>query len=168
MPAAQFPRQLATGAGFTLTQLLVTIAIVAILATIGYPSYRAQIEQTRRAEMQAELLSLAQFMERRHAENGCYNEGADCDCTTPGDAGLPCTLDLPSLFPRGADNDPKYYRVELIDGSLGADTFEFVAIPINSQAGDGRLFIDQAQRRSWDENGDGDGDDAGEDDWNRG
>ena len=145
------------GAGFTLTELLVTIAIVAILATVGYPSYRAQIVQTRRAEMQSELLSLAQFFERRHAETGCYNAGPDADCTTTADAAAP---DFRDTF--------EYYGVALEEGSLSADSFTLVATPTGSQAGDGALYIDNAQRRFWDENNDGDHDDAGEDNWTRG
>jgi type IV pilus assembly protein PilE len=157
MPTTQFLRPRTAGAGFTLTQLLVTIAIVAILATVGYPSYQVQIEQTRRAEMQAELLSLAQFFERRHAETGCYNAGPDADCTTAGDAAAP---NFRTTF--------DYYTVGLAAGSLTADTFTLIATPTGSQAGDGELHVDQAQRRFWDENDDGDVDDAGEDDWKRG
>jgi type IV pilus assembly protein PilE len=156
--------------GFTLTQLLVTIAIVAILASMGYPSYRAQIVQSRRAAMQSQLLALAQFMERRHAETGCYNAGLDDDCTTTGDAGLPPELTLPWAYPRdGRPDDPDYYTVTLVDGTLGRDTFTFQATPIrdSAQDGDGALFIDHAQRRWWDEDSDGRLE-TGEDDWKRG
>lgn len=144
-------------AGFTLTQLLVTIAIVAILATVGYPSYRAQIIQVRRADMQSELLALAQMFERKHAESGCFNAGPDNDCSTngEGEAGAPA-------FTFASD----FYDIEVTD--LGVDTFTIIATPKGSQDGDGALYIDQAQQRSWDENDDEDADDPGEDDWHRG
>jgi type IV pilus assembly protein PilE len=164
-------RPASAAAGFTLIQLLITVAIVAILATVGYPSYRAQIVQSRRAAMQSDLLALAQFFERRHAENGCYNEGDDGDCSTPADAGLPSMLDLPWDYPRdGQPDDPDYYTVDLVEGTLGANTFTLQATPIENsvQDGDGALLIDHAQRRWWDENNDGDVTDDGEDDWNRG
>ena len=59
--------------GFTLIELMVVVAIVAILAAIAYPSYRSQIEKTRRADAKAVLMQAAQYMERLYTENGCYD-----------------------------------------------------------------------------------------------
>lgn len=151
-PASRAPR---TESGYTLIQLLITVAIIGILASIAYPSYRAQIMQTRRAEMQAELLAIAQYFERRHAETGCYNAGADAVCATPDDAAAPpfrTTFD--------------HYTVA-VEGTIGADSFLLKATPTGTQTGDGALFIDHAQRRFWDENNDGDHTESGEDDWAR-
>jgi len=143
-------------AGFTLTELLVTVGIVAILAAIAYPSYRHQIAQTRRAEMQSQLMILVQYFERRYAALGCYNAGADDDCTTDDDADLP---------PFQTDYD--YYTVSVVKDSLGVDTYRLHAEPIGTQEGDGALEVDNAQRRFWDENDNGLWDD-GEDNWHRG
>ena len=141
--------------GYTLIQLLITVAIIAILASIAYPSYREQVAQVRRAEMQSELMALAQYFERRHAETGCYNAGADADCTTAGDAAAP-------TFTSNYD----YYSVAVV-GTVGPDSFLLRATPTGSQVGDGALLIDHAQRRFWDENNNGNHTEAGEDDWSR-
>ena len=45
--------------GFTLIEVMITVAIVAILATIAYPSYASYIRKGKRATAQAALMDLA-------------------------------------------------------------------------------------------------------------
>ena len=47
-----------TAYGFSLTELLIVIAIVAILASITLPSYSSYVYKTRRADAVASLLQL--------------------------------------------------------------------------------------------------------------
>jgi type IV pilus assembly protein PilE len=65
-----------SAAGFTLVELLVTIAIVAILSALAYPSYSSYIIKARRGEATRELLDLAAAMERYYANNGSSYAGA--------------------------------------------------------------------------------------------
>ena len=60
------------GAGFTLIELMVAVAVVAILAAIAYPSYTGQIVKTRRSAGAACLMEQAQFMERYYSTNMGY------------------------------------------------------------------------------------------------
>lgn len=60
--------------GFSLIELLITVAIVAILAAIAYPSYQEQIRKSRRADAKSVLLQGAQWMERFYTENNCYSK----------------------------------------------------------------------------------------------
>lgn len=66
--------------GFTLIELMVTVAILAMLIGIAVPTYNEQMRKTRRAVAQGVLADLAQCMERYHTTNGTY-VGGDNRCT---------------------------------------------------------------------------------------
>jgi type IV pilus assembly protein PilE len=63
-----------TARGFTLIELIITVAIVAILATIAYPSYEEHVRKTRRGDAKAVLLQGQQWMERFYTENFRYDQ----------------------------------------------------------------------------------------------
>jgi type IV pilus assembly protein PilE len=58
--------------GFTLIEMMVTVAIVAILAAIAYPSYQSHVVKTRRKAAEACLVELAQWMERYYTTKMTY------------------------------------------------------------------------------------------------
>lgn len=59
-------------AGFTLIELVIAVAIVAILAAIAIPSYQAHALKARRADGQAFLLNIQSRMERHMFDNEVY------------------------------------------------------------------------------------------------
>lgn len=58
--------------GFTLIELMITVAIIAILAAIAYPAYQDAVLKGRRAEGRTALLNLLQQQERYYTQTGSY------------------------------------------------------------------------------------------------
>lgn len=58
--------------GFTLLELLITVAIIGVLATIAYPSYTDFVKRSNRTEGQRELLHIAGLMEQYFLDNRTY------------------------------------------------------------------------------------------------
>ena len=58
--------------GFSLIELMITVAIVGILASIAYPSYQDSVMKSRRADAKGALLGLANTMERNFTTSNSY------------------------------------------------------------------------------------------------
>lgn len=58
--------------GFTLIELMVTVAVVAILAAIAFPSYQDYVMRARRTDGKGFLLSIQQLVERSYTDSNSY------------------------------------------------------------------------------------------------
>ena len=81
--------------GFSLIELLVTVAIAAILAGVAYPSYLEQVRGSRRAECTGGLASLSNAMERHFTVNSSYLGAAQggADTGAPAVFAVSCPVD---------------------------------------------------------------------------
>lgn len=61
-----------SGVGFSLIELMIVLAIVAILVAIAYPSYVSYIEKGRRSECRSGLLKTMQQQERYFTQFNKY------------------------------------------------------------------------------------------------
>lgn len=63
--------------GFTLIELMIVVAVVAILAAIVVPSYQKYVRQARRADVKAFLTDLQMRQERWRAERPSFATAAE-------------------------------------------------------------------------------------------
>jgi type IV pilus assembly protein PilE len=118
--------------GITLVELMITVAIVGILAAIAYPSYRSQVIRTTRTEGKTALEQRALQMEKCFTRYMVYNS-ANCAAAQP--AADRVTSD-------------GHYRIAI--SRPGATTFTLTATPQGAQATDAEcanLTIDETGRR---------------------
>ncbi|MFT5781730.1 MAG: type IV pilus assembly protein PilE [Pseudomonas sp.] len=78
-------------AGFTLIELMITVAIIGILAAIAYPSYTEYVLRGNRTEGQALLNDAAARQERYYAQNNTYAD-------TPAKLGYTSTSTVNGLY----------------------------------------------------------------------
>lgn len=58
--------------GFTLIELMIVVAIIAVLASVALPSYQEYVQRSHRANARATLLQATQWMERAATAQGTY------------------------------------------------------------------------------------------------
>jgi type IV pilus assembly protein PilE len=58
--------------GFTLIELMITVAIIGILAAVAYPSYTEFVQRSNRSEGLRELLRLANLQEQLFVDSRSY------------------------------------------------------------------------------------------------
>ncbi len=124
-------------AGFTLIELMIAVAILAIVAAVALPLYTQYSQRTYRSEAQADLMNCAQGMERYAARNFDY-DGAEVGF--PGDI----------CDPRSEAQN----RYDVTVNVPNDDEFTLTATPVagGPMAGDGALTLDETGARTWDGN----------------
>lgn len=118
--------------GFTLIEVLITLAIVAILTAIAVPNYSEYVRRSHRSNARTALLAAAQWMERAATAGGAY----------------PLTVAIPAGFQGNLVEGGRYRVAGVSDGA----TFSFTATPElgTPQIADkcGTFALDQAGRKT--------------------
>jgi len=124
--------------GFTLIELMVTIIVVAILASIALPSYTDYVVRARLTEATGNLADLRVKMEQFYADNRRYSVPGGGECGTPG-----------GKKPIVADARNFDYSCESTDANaLGDQKFLLTAVGNAAQGLDGISFtVDHANAK---------------------
>lgn len=112
--------------GFTLIEVMIVAAIVAILAAVAFPSYQEHVRKSRRADCTTVMMSLANAMERRYSLStpASYLAVAPATQIPPGFATCPSNPGAAGAF----------YNITMPVAT--ATTFTIRAAPAGAQAGD--------------------------------
>lgn len=101
--------------GFTLIELMITVAIVAILAAVALPSYNSYVARSKIAEATSELSQWRNAAERYYQDNRNYTDV----CTNTGPSGT------------------KYFTYSCVST---AETYTLTATGVASQGMDGYVY----------------------------
>ncbi|MEE4110012.1 MAG: type IV pilin protein [Halieaceae bacterium] len=115
---ARSPRSPSRQAGFTLIEIMIVLAIIAILAAVALPGYQDSVRKTWRNKATSCLTEMAQSMERRFTANMSYVGAA-----LPGNA---CVVE---------DGMAARYAFDFV-AAPAANAFELRATPQGAQVAD--------------------------------
>ena len=100
--------------GFTLIEVLVAMACVAVLVTVAWPSYQGLVERSQRAQARTALLQAAHWLERAASANGSY----------------PASTDIPASV---LQVEGQRYQIQV---SSSPQSYTLSAVPIGPQSAD--------------------------------
>ena len=125
-------------AGFTLIEVMITVAIIAILAAVALPAYSDYVTRSRLVEAKTSLVDMRTRLEQYFLDNRAFPDG----CTASGGTADPKKIFLPPDF----TTDPKNKFFEIKCPTLTANTYTVQATGKASMTG--FVFtIDQANLR---------------------
>ena len=114
-----------TNAGFTLIELMITVAIIGVLAAVAVPSYKSYIIKTNRAAAKVQILDIANRQPQFLVANRAYATKAQLEAS-----GYSMPTDISGRYT---------YDVTIGTGTTPTYTITFTAI--GEQVSDGPLTL---------------------------
>lgn len=132
-----------TGAqgGFTLVELMITVAIISIIAAIAYPNYSKYIVRGSRQAAQTEILQLSNLQEKIFLNSNAYAASITTAYNGTSAGGLGVTA--------GTTTDGRYTLT--ISPTTPGQSYTITATPVagQSQASDGALTFSSTGAKTW-------------------
>ena len=130
--------------GFTLIELMIVVAIIGILAAIAYPSYQEYVRRTKRTDAQADMMELANRLQRYKIANFTFLK------VDPSNANNMIPIVLSDIGHSGTlpqSGSDTLYTLAL--SNLTAGTWTLTATPTGAQTGDGHIVLNYRGERCW-------------------
>lgn len=122
--------------GFSLIELMIVVAIVAIIMVVAVPSYQDSLQKSRRADAKVALLDIQMAQEKFRSNNPTYATALNTTNFSPSKVIVSGTT---GTSPDG------YYTIAFV-GTPTASSFVATAAPTGAQTGDscGTFAINQS------------------------
>ncbi len=132
--------QMSRNSGFTLLELMITVVVIAILASVAYPSFMQSVRKSKRTDAHAALTKASSNLERFFGTNGTY---------TTDTSQLRLVIDAGTAY-----SDSGHYIITVAAGATGIGSSYIIsanATPGDMQADDTgctALSLDSQGRRT--------------------
>ncbi|TMH36764.1 MAG: prepilin-type N-terminal cleavage/methylation domain-containing protein [Betaproteobacteria bacterium] len=123
--------------GFTLIEVMITVAVIAILAAIALPAYQEQIRKSRRSAAQGVLMQVASREQQLFLDSRQYVAAANTAALASSNIKVTVQSNLTSAYG---------FKVETTAPAASAPTFTVIATPTGSQTADkcGTMKVDES------------------------
>lgn len=130
--------------GFTLIEIMITVAVIGIIGAIAYPAYQSHVLKTYRTAASSCLLQYAQVLEKNYSANLSYNKKNGADFVLPN---LECKTDISKNYSIKDVKTATTYKLtaEAITGSLASKDSTCRTLSLDQK---GTRFVNDGQDKN--------------------